>query len=712
MQIFLDGLFSILVFDFFILSFGFCLHLLLSNSYQYQNESSSFIVPAFSILLTLGILLNTFVEFDLVQVPLVSGVVIFSVITIAVKYRAIQKKQVYQYLCAFISVVPTVFLNLWNYLRFNPPGLNVPVPSGDVLSFATTAAWLQKNSFLSLSNLEFPTLGWSWIQYQKDFHFPIGDVLITNLLDLGPASTILLATQFASVCAASLIALSVFCLAKQLKMSNFKSVQAAICISCLPIVVENSLAISLASQLGLGLFLGWLAYIYGTYKADKRNLNKELVINGLLTSGIALMYFQYLIFVIPFIFILFRRKKETLIKVLFSAVLGIISNPFILKNWFLFFTETGISAAGNNFVNPFLRQIDIETIANWSGLTFLSLETTSIASSVSILIWIVVVVAASIFFWKQNSSKSFISSLFITIFFATAGLVVLSVAPYSQYRLIKMLIPVTWVLLVTVVISSIKNFKFACLLPIVVFSTSAFTIFNSPFFTETSVSDRVVSSSLTEFGDWVSKSDLSDEEIVFLSDDFYTSHFALFENRQLSNIVHPIISPGYFQADPTKPWSGYMQKYIVVDKLSSSSISRAAVVAENSKLILIDRSLGHFSGVFRGSNSDPNIGNRPLSSGRANDVELDKDFQLFVTSTEGFIDLIIRCDSKVTSRVRFLARNHVDGEYHTQISKIEANSTVRVPVSSVFGWAQLEVQALNPTSLCKIDFQDKVRIRE
>ena len=158
---------------------------------------------------------------------------------------------------AICAAIPPLLLSGWPRFFTDTVGAQNPAPSADLLSFASTAAWLRDNSYQSMFTNVPRSIGWTWLERHAQYSFPVGDAFVSNALHFVTGNS-LESAQLATTLACGLVGIALYTFFRFAQFGTLETVIASIIGSCSIAVIESAHSNSLASLFGISCFITWM----------------------------------------------------------------------------------------------------------------------------------------------------------------------------------------------------------------------------------------------------------------------------------------------------------------------------------------------------------------------------------------------------------------------------------------------------------------------
>ena len=678
-------------------------------------------IPATPLGLGLFVVLSTgcayFLPFDRYGMLLGATILGLAVVRLIIVQPSNRGAALREQSIGFLSGIPAVLLSNWQYLLFRPAGTNIPTASADLLSFATTADWLRQHSYFDLLADQPRTIGWSWLSYQVKYFFPIGDASLTNIIAGGTTLDPLRAAQLSAAVCSGLIAVSVYGLLRMSRRTRPVALMGGALVSCMTVNIENALSVSVASQLGVALFIGWLSAAIAYLAPDEDSSHTDSPVPLIIfTASLVVAYPQYALLLAPTAITILWFAKNQRLRLFWSLVIGVIINPFAVYTAVRFFLFTSTSADANTYRSPLVHDSFPNQLLRWTGLGPMYTKLDLPWFAWIVLGTFVLLIVISLF---QRDHNRLMLPLFATVAVGLAEVVVLQwvvPAPYSQFRLVKMLLPVAVLALFLALAQGRWRRTASAILCVTVAASTCVYLATSEYMSRASVDDRTVDNSYRQLDRWVDQLGDSESEILFLSDDFFTTHFALFEMRKSASIRHPILPIGYLDGSSGGPWTARPSRYVIVDRNASGVVDQSAIVRENHRFIIIDTMRGNYNVLLRSRGADLLAGHHPLASTNYPRLRLHGPMSLFVSTNSASAQVTFDCDHDDTNSPHWVAvtvHDNVHGEFDKTIIKLDGTRMLTVPVKAKIGWAEINILPLSPDAdVCAVRMTTELRTTE
>jgi hypothetical protein len=287
-------------------------------------------------------------------------------------------------------------------------------------------------------------------------------------------------------------------------------------------------------------------------------------------------------------------------------------------------------------------------------------------------------------------------------------------APYTQFRLVKMLLPMIWIAVIATLLECRLRIVSVSVAALAVLTIFGFYAVNNQYFEKLSLTERSIDTDYDQLENWITKHQLVDQEVVFLSDDYLTSHFALFSMRNLGNVKAPNLITGYLNNSPQTPWSATPARYVLVDSNLSGEVDVNCIMERNDRFMLIDTTKGAYYLVSRSNGADPFLGSHPLLQFHYPIVEIGGFSNFFVMSNNSEVTInISTLGSQQSTRVGWSVADNTYGEYFYTSVAIHPSRSLKIPINSDKGWTNFTLRRPNrsyPPAFLILDGPLKVRI--
>lgn len=666
-------------------------------------------VVGVSAFIAVSVLLNQFIGFDRFALPLMIVFTLGTMTRLSLSRRDLTWSRLRAPAASSLVGIPAMVLAGSAYFIGKPDGARAPTASADLLSFATTASWLEQHSYRSLLDSMPGTIGWSWLVNHVDFAFPIGDASVTNLMMMGVGDP-LVGTCLAQILATGLIASASFSLLFGATSRLGRSCWGAVVVSCLVVNIENAFAVSLASQFGVAIFIGWIG-LAGLFTDGTPPRWPAVLALTIVSSALMAVYPQFGMLAIPLAACVLILSGSSRPRFILAVTGSAAISPFSIILALRFLQRTATPIEANMFVSPFLSGGLDGRVLRWTGLgpLYTNFAPPTLADAATI------VVLLAIPFIVSSRARRDARLLWLAVLFGFCGYLIfghLVPASYSQFRLLKMSIPVAWLLLMVSVVPRRGRTMLVTVSLLVGLSLAGY-LRNSNYLTLASVSDRTVDSSYRDLPEWHASLGAQEpgSEIVLLSDDFFTSHFATFELRDVAQLRYPLLPGGYLRGDAAGPWSGLIPRFLIIDRNASGYVEQGAIVRSNPRFLLVDSSRGRYAVFLKSTGADRHLGRHWVSASRSAAVEVVDSFAMFAATNAGEVAATLDCSFAPRAVAFTIAANSNRGPgYFSTRARVDARRTTLVPVDDHWGWAEVIVRPASPNPGCFLDVPSGIRI--
>lgn len=615
---------------------------------------------------------------------------------------------------AICAAVPPLLLSGWPRFVTNIAGAHNPAPSADLLSFASTAAWLRDNSYQSMFTEVPRSIGWTWLQRHTQYSFPVGDAYVSNALHLVTGNG-LESAQLATTLACGLVGIAIYTFFRLNQFGMLETVIASIIGSCSIAVLESAHSNSLASLFGISCFVTWITLANQFLKSTQqfKILSTQTFLLAIVTATVIIVYPQYLILIVPGIALWVMLNRQFILPCLSIFSLACALAPFGFMIGIKFFTTTGASRDANGFSSPFSTDGVIMGLARSTSYAPVLIDW---APNLFVgFLFLVIAIFALTSVIKQYSAR--LSTLLSILCVGLIGVITTELvvdAPYTQFRLIKMLFPMIWIAVIATVLTFRLRIISVAVAAITVLSIFGFYAVNNQYFEKLSLTERSIDTDYDQLENWITKHQLVDQEVVFLSDDYLTSHFALFSMRNLGNIKAPNLITGYLNNSPQNPWSATPSRYLLMDSNLSGEVDASCIMERNKRFMLIDTTKGSFNLVARSNGVDPFLGSHPMLQVHYPIIEIGEFSNFFVMSNNSEVTVNLSTwGNQQSTRVGWSVADNAFGEYFYTSVEIHPSRSIKIPINPTRGWANFTLRRPNPSyppAFLLLDGPLKVRI--
>lgn len=576
-------------------------------------------------------------------------------------------------------------------------GVVNPAPSADLISFGSVALWLEENSLLSMHESLPQTIGWSWMSNHTRFFFPNGDAILANLLDFAPRNSLLVPTRVVALIALGTISLSLYHIAIKLGTTRLIAFLISTSVSTSLALTEVVNAHSIAFLLGSSVFTGLLSLVINDGQSDRFS---PLWIHALLNAGLLSIYPQYLLLTIPMYLVVWTHgqfRGHRAHSALYVPLVALLMNPVAVWIAVRFLSSTGASREANFFDNPYFVRRSIDILMHWSilGPVLRTFSATGVLLSAALAMFIIAWWLACLGLTRR-ASRTLVWLLLLGI----AGVVALGSifeADYSQFRLMRML---QVLLLVAVCIGLAFLFRerrwLATLMLGTIFIANTLGIHFDPYVESQSIRDRSLDDTYLDLDIWLRDLQIYSEEVLVVSEDFITTHFALIALRERVDVKAPVLPNGYLSGSATSPWSAQPARWLIVDRLMPGYVDANAIVRTNSRFLLVDATEGHFELFLRGMDSRQNYGTNPLNESRYRGTYLTTFHSVFVLSNQDSVFLNIGYGGQPFGLAITANVNDQPG-YYSRTVKSSDSVRIKIPILDSKRWTMIYVRNLSPT---------------
>jgi hypothetical protein len=615
---------------------------------------------------------------------------------------------------AICAAIPPLLLSGWPRFFTDTVGAQNPAPSADLLSFASTAAWLRDNSYQSMFTDVPRSIGWTWLERHAQYSFPVGDAFVSNALHFVTGNS-LESAQLATTLACGLVGIALYTFFRFAQFGTLETVIASIIGSCSIAVIESAHSNSLASLFGISCFITWMTLANQFLKntLQFKILSAQTALLAMATATVTVVYPQYLILIVPgtALWVMFNRRF--LLPVLSFLSLACAVAPFGFMIGIRFFTTTGASADANGFSSPFSTDGVIMRLARSTSYAPVLIDWAP-NLFVGVLFFVIAILTVTSVIKHYGGRFSTLSSILSVGLLGIIATELLVDAPYTQFRLIKMMFPMIWIAVVATLLTFRLRIISVSVAALTVLSIFGFYAVNNQYFENLSLTERSIDTDYHQIEKWLAEHRLLDEEVVFLSDDYLTSQFALFSMRSLGNVKAPNLITGYLNNSPQNPWSATPARYLLVDSNLSGEVDASCIMKRNKRFMLIDTTKGSFNLVARSNGVDPFLGSHPLLQFHYPIIEIGEFSNFFVMSNDSEVSIDISTwGNQQSTRVGWSVADNAYGEYFYTSVEIRPSRSIKVPINPEKGWANFTLRRINPSyspAFLLLDGPLKVRI--
>lgn len=599
---------------------------------------------------------------------------------------------------AVCASIPPLLLSGWPRFFADSKGAHNPAPSADLLSFASTAAWLRDNNYPSMFTDVPRSIGWTWLERHTQYSFPVGDAFVSNALHFVTGNT-LESTQLATTLAAGLVGVVIYAFFRLRQYGRLETTVASVIGSCSVAVIESAHANSLASLLGISCFITWITLSNEFIWKGKQSkvFSAQTLLLAIAIATVMIIYPQYLVLIVPgtVVWLIFHQRQT--LHCLSALSLACAVAPFGLVIGMRFFLATGASADANIFSSPFSTGNLTMRLARLTS--YAPVLTGWVPNFFVGLLFFVIAILILMSIVKHCGTK--LSPLSSTLGVGLLGVIATELvidAPYTQFRLIRMMFPIIWISVIATSLARKRRFISVSAAALTVVLILGFYAANNQYYEKPSLSERSIDADYRQIGSWLVEHRLQDQEVVFLSDDYLTSHFALFSMRNFVNVKAPNLITGYLNNAPQDPWSAQPSRFLLLDVNLSGEIDESCILERNRRFMLVDTTKGFFHFVARSNGVDPFLGSHPLLQFHYPIIEIREFSSFFVMSNKSEVTInVFTRENQQSSRVRWSVADNSYGEYFSTSVEVNSSRSIKIPIKIDKGWTSFTLRRLSPS---------------